>query len=259
MNEIKMGGHSCRVNFLIAGVQKGGTTALDAYLREHPAISMAKSKEVHFFDDEQVFASDAPDYRYYHHNFAPENESQILGEATPIYMYWRDAPRRIWEYNPAMKFVIVLRNPIERAFSHWNMERNRAADTLPFLEALQSETERCRSALPLQHRTFSYIDRGYYAEQLRRIWAYFPKRQTLILRYEKLRDAPTSALNEVCRFLDVSPLEMIVPMLAHVGRYPEAMSESEWNFLASTFEYEIRSLERMLDWDCSDWLRRTSR
>ncbi|MGB7755383.1 MAG: hypothetical protein WBL23_04905, partial [Salinisphaera sp.] len=97
----------------------------------------------------------------------------VFGEATPIYMYWHDAPRRMWEYNPNMKLIVVLRNPIDRAFSHWNMEKSRNAESLSFWDAIQNEEPRCKEALPYQHRTYSYVDRGFYLEQLRRLWRYF--------------------------------------------------------------------------------------
>jgi len=180
------------VDFVIGGTQKGGTTALDAYLREHPEICMATKqavsssrghpeirtagkKEVHFFDNEDYFSNGKPDYSKYHRRFNPEKAHQVLGEATPIYMYWNDSPRRIWEYNPKMKIIVLLRNPIDRAYSHWNMERLRNADTLFFWEAIKNENERCREALPLQHRVYSYISRGLYTEHCKGFGRIFQK------------------------------------------------------------------------------------
>lgn len=163
-----------KVNFIICGTQKGGTSALDLYLRMHPEICMAANKEVHFFDNEEYFISNNTiDYSLYHKVFEPKVGSRLLGEATPIYMYWYGAPKRIWEYNPEIKLIVILRNPIERAYSHWNMERARCADDISFWDALAGEGDRCRQALPLQHRVYSYVDRGYYTEQLRRLWTFF--------------------------------------------------------------------------------------
>ena len=113
------------VNFLICGTQKGGTSALDAYLREHPEICMADKKEVHFFDNKKFFNKNKPDYSKYHSFFNPQSSHKLLGETTPIYMYWHDSPRRIWQYSPNMKIIVILRNPIDRAYSHWNMERSK--------------------------------------------------------------------------------------------------------------------------------------
>jgi hypothetical protein len=128
---------SFKVNFLIVGVQKGGTTSLDAYLRQHPRIGMASKKEVHFFDDEDRFGSGTPDYEVYHRHFDRLDSKSIYGEATPIYCYWSESMRRIREYNPDIKIIMLLRNPVERAWSHWRMETDRGADSAPFAMAIR--------------------------------------------------------------------------------------------------------------------------
>lgn len=244
-----------KVDFVIAGTQKGGTTALDKYLRTHNDIAMAKVKEVHFFDNEENFKEPA-DYSRYHSNFDSSHSVKLRGEATPIYMYWYSAPKRIWDYNPEMKFIIILRSPIERAFSHWNMERDRLADSLSFMDAVTTENIRCRDALPLQHRVFSYINRGFYLEQLRRIWHFFPKKQTLILKSQNLRDTPDAALAKVSSFLEIGGFENIEKLDVHSRTYNSKMTDTEFDYLKKIFFYEIKELESTLGWDCSDWLEK---
>jgi hypothetical protein len=245
-----------KVGFLGVGAQKAGTSALDTYLRMHPALGLANVKEVHFFDDERTYLRDAMSgYADYHRQFSPTSSTTLFGEITPAYMYWNDAPRRIWQYNPAMKLVVVLRNPITRAFSHWNMERDRGIDPLPFWDALQRERERCREALPLQHKPFSYVDRGYYTAQLRRLWSFFPEEQVLVLRYEDLRDHANDTLGRVFDFLGVARMPPLPPKVAHARPYVTGIAQREWQFLHDVFEFEIRALERLLQWDCGDWLR----
>lgn len=243
-----------KVGFLIAGTQKAGTSALANYLGRHPEICMATCKEVHFFDNEEYFQKEKIDYSDYHAFFEPGPSHRIMGEATPIYMYWYDAPRRIWAYNPAMKFIIVLRNPIERAYSHWNMEHRRNAERLSFADALMRERVRCREALPFQHRVYSYVDRGFYSEQLRRIWTYFPKSQTHVIRHEDLKNDPERILRDICLFLEVSPMAGVSKELVHCTPYSGPMSVMERRYLLFEFEYEIRNLERLLGWDCSSWI-----
>jgi hypothetical protein len=224
-----------KMNFIVGGAQKGGTTALDAYLRRHPSLSMARQKEVHFFDNEAHFGKEVTDYAPYHASFNLADSSKIVGEATPIYMYWYPAPRRIWEYNPATKWILVLRNPSERAYSHWNMERDRGAESLPFLEAMQCEKERCRQALPGQHRVYSYVDRGFYTEQIQRIWQFFPVEQTLFLKSEELQNYPEDSLIKVCDFLGVDSMPKVTYVKRHVGNYVAAMSEVELAYLKDVF------------------------
>ena len=242
------------VNFLICGTQKGGTSALAVYLNEHPEISMANVKEVHFFDSEVYFQNKRPDYSQYHSYFRLNESAGMIGEATPIYMYWYNAPRRIWEYNPNMKLIVLLRNPIERAYSHWNMERSRNRDELSFWDAIQNEEKRCREALPYQHRVYSYMDRGFYSEQLRRLWSYFPEDQVHILKTGFLRHQPETALQEVCDFLNVSRFHDVEAKDVHSRPYMSRMGDKEKDYLKTRFEYEILALERFLGWDCTDWL-----
>ena len=243
-----------RVGFLIAGTQKGGTTALDAYLREHPQVCLGDRKELHFFDDEERFARPRADYADYHAHFAPHRGHRIIGEATPIYMYWNAAPARIHAYNPAMRLIMVLRNPIERAFSHWNMERERGAEPLPFGAALRAESERAATARPLQDRIFSYVDRGFYTGQLQRLWQLFPRTQTIVLRQEDLRARPADTLARVTDFLGVDRLPAVAAREVHARPYVSRMERDDWEFLRATFEAEIVGLQDLLGWDCRDWL-----
>ncbi len=243
-----------RVDFLICGTQKGGTTALHSYLGQHPQIGLASVKEAHYFDTEDNFRDGAPDYAAYHRLFDFTTTHAVRGEATPIYMYWQDAPRRIWEYNPRMRIIVILRNPVRRAFSHWNMWRSEGREPLPFWDALHQERARSHRARPLQDRLYSYVDRGYYCEQLRRIWRFFPEEQTLILRSDDLRMRPTATLDRVFGFLGIRSLRGIAARAPHSRGYPVPMTQREHDYLRTVFEPEIRALERMLGWDCSGWL-----
>jgi hypothetical protein len=250
------GASTVKVGFLGVGVQKAGTSALDAYLRTHPSLCMAKVKEVHLFDDDQTYFKRTLDgYAAYHRLFDPLSSTQLIGEITPAYMYWNEAPRRIWEYNPAMKLIAVLRNPITRAYSQWNMQRHVGIEPLSFWDALHAEMQRLRDSVPFQNRKFSYADRGFYTGQLRRLWTFFPFEQVLLLRYDDLRREPNATIDRVFDFLGVERLPPMPPQQAHVRPYAARMTQREWDYLSSVFEFEIRALERMLGWDCAEWLR----
>jgi hypothetical protein len=254
-----LAGPSEKVAFVIAGTQKGGTSALASYLYEHPTISMSTIKEVHFFDTEEHFASGDVDYTRYHAHFKPTARKRLLGEATPIYMYWEPAPPRIQHYNPAMKFVMLLRNPVTRAYSHWNWNRRHRRgelDSLPFEQALEAEGRRRDEARPLQDKRFSYIDRGFYSRQIRRIWGLFPVDQTLILRSEDLQRTPQAALARVTDFLGVERCARVEARNVNARPYEVPMSSAARGYLCDVFASEVADLERMLGWDCSDWLRR---
>ena len=269
------------VNFLLAGVQKGGTTILDSYLRQHPDICMGKIKEVHFFDNERLFKADSINYDDYHKSFNPREEHVLVGESTPIYSYWKPAPKRIWDYNKKMKLILLLRNPIERAYSHWNQEtlnykesKGGIIEQLSFYEALMNEKQRCKQALPLQHRSYSYTDRGFYTKQIGRLLRYFPRQQILILKNESLKYETEKTLSEIYAFLGVKTPKFapIIPSLskrkinlcsptsspdrnrANIGCYVDALGDKEKKYLITRFTDEIRLLEKRLGWDCADWL-----
>ncbi|HEX8010915.1 MAG TPA: sulfotransferase [Casimicrobiaceae bacterium] len=243
-----------KVGFLVAGAQKGGTTALDAYLREHPELCLPRKKELHFFDTDRYFSAEPVDYAIYHQAFQPRPPQRLLGEVTPAYMYWPTAAERIAAYNPAMRLILVLRNPITRAFSHWNMCRVHGDDRLPFLEALKAEPERVRTLPPERAKRFTYADRGFYARQLARLWRYFPEGQTLAFKSEELLASPASVLPRIADFLGVAPFPPLASRRTNAREYAATMTTEERRYLRRIFEPEIRELERMLGWDCSAWL-----
>ena len=105
--------------------------------------------------------------------------SQVIGEATPIYMYWNKSIERIYVYNPQIKLIIILRNPIDRAFSHWNMERDKGRESRTFLKAILDEESKINSPNYSQNKILSYLDRGYYSQQIKNIYNYFNKRSII--------------------------------------------------------------------------------
>ena len=243
-----------RIDFVIGGTQKGGTSALDSFLRQHPEICMPTTrKELHFFDREE----ENRDYKKYHRNFKPKKQHRVIGEASPIYMYWETAPYRIWKYNPKMKWILALRNPVERAFSAWNMETKRAHEKLSFAEAIGKEPERCRIALPLQHRVYSYIDRGFYAHQVRRLFNIFGRDSCLILLSEELRNAHQKALRGVFEFLGVD--SSFVPPEASVfeQEYSNKIDNQFRSRLIDIFQLDIKELEKLLGRDLSAWYEKS--
>jgi len=214
---------------------------------------MSTVKEVHFFDTEEFFASGDVDYTRYHARFNPTARKRLLGEATPIYMYWEAAAHRIQRYNPTMKLILLLRNPVTRAYSHWNHEHARGRLNLPFEQAIGAEEKRRGDAVPLQARRFSYIDRGFYSEQIRRIWRLFPAEQTLILKSDELQHAPQATLSRITDFLSVARFFQVQPRTVNALPYERPMSGKARRILQQVFADEIAELERMLGWNLTDW------
>jgi hypothetical protein len=169
-------------------------------------------------------------------------------------MYWPTGAERIARYNPAMRFVMLLRNPITRAFSHWNYSRLVKREQLPFLEALHAEEERQLNRSPYRAKRFSYVERGFYTRQLQRLWRYFPANQTLIFKTEELLEDPNGVLDRIASFLDIAPFAPVAGRTVNAREYNAVMSDEERRYLAGVYEQEIHDLERLLGWDCSEWL-----
>ena len=235
-----------RVAFIVAGVQKGGTTALFDYLGEEPGLALSREKETHVFDDE---ARDwtRPDYADYHAKFPP-SDGRLRGEATPIYIYWPNSLERIQAYNPAMKLVIMLRDPVQRAWSHWKMEYARGVETKPFAWCIREGRQRLFEAEPWgAHREFSYVERGFYGEQMARLYGLFPRDQVLVQKAEDLRREPGAVLGRVRNFLGLAPGGAPAPREVHVGRDMDYGSRLEAADVAHLRAVYARDLVRLGD------------
>lgn len=121
-----------------------------------------------------------------------------------------------------------------------------------FLNAVRNEPLQARHALPLQDRQHSFIDRGLYSDQLRRVWFFFPKKQTLILKWEDFKAGQNESLEEICRFLGVEAPSGLSASRPPAPAYAP-METRHREYLAKVYENEIREVERLLDWDGSDW------
>ena len=241
-----------RLDFIIAGAQKSGTTALHYFLSKHPHIALPDRQEPHFFDDEALFARGV-NYDALHISFHPKRRWCIAGEGTPSYIYWKPAMQRIANYRGDMKLIILLRNPVDRAFAHWNMQRFKGREPLDFLDAVKEEKNRIAEPLSLQARRFSYLDRGFYTEQLERVFKFFTREQAKIVKFEEFRNRNQETLGSIFRFLGVKPLTRIRNKDRNVVPYQRAITPAERKYLYAIFADDIAKLEQMLGWDCSDW------
>jgi hypothetical protein len=223
-----------RIDFIVIGVQKAGTTALFDHLADDPAIGLSDVKEAHFFDDEaQDWAR--PDYATYHARF-DWSQPAIRGEATPIYAYWPNALERIAAYNPGIRLVLMLRDPVERAWSHWRMEHRRGVETEPFAWCVREGRQRLFDAEPWgHHREYSYVERGFYGQQIERLFGLFPKTQVLLLQAEDLKSDPQGVLGRLNSFLGAPPPPPTAPRAVHVGPEMEAPPPAEAAYLRDVY------------------------
>ena len=171
------------------------------------------------------------------------------GEATPIYLYWPNSLERIQTYNPAMRLIVLLRDPVQRAWSHWRMEYARGAETHPFAWCIRDGRRRLFDAVPWgHHREFSYVERGFYGEQLERLFALFPREQILVLKAEDLRASPGPILDQVRTFIGAAPAPAPVAREVHVGRamaYPSELTDEDVAFLRQLYASDMARLRAL--------------
>jgi len=176
--------------YIIAGAMRSGTTALNSYLREHPDIAVSSTKEVHFFDsfyDRGV--------EWYREQFPHSESAQAVGEATPNYMFSTTALDRIKEILPDVKLVVMLRNPIDRAYSHYWHDKARGKTDGDFGENVKRELN--------GDRGLNYIARGRYSAQIEHILERFPPTALHVEVFEDMVDRPDDLYSSVCRFIGV--------------------------------------------------------
>lgn len=249
-----------RVNFLIIGAQKCGTTALAQFLSEHPDVCMAPEKEIHFFDfDDRYYNADGrPNYDRYHASFTNYDGQSAVGEATPIYLFLPFIAERLRSYNPDLKLIVILRNPIDRAYSQYQMEFGRKTETLPFSIALRLEKYRISKRQDLSHagcslRCHSYATRGFYYAQIENLLKFFDRSQILFLQTEDLARKHDDTLKQIYDFLNISRILPPAPEKVFSNTYAP-MSKPDRNFLKRKLQSDIKRLEDLLSWQTS-WLQ----
>jgi len=197
-------------DFLVLGAQKAGTTALYAYLRWHPGITGPSWKEVSFFD-RHWWRGPA----WYRGQFPLRSGTRLVGEASPSYLFHPLAPERVRALVPDARLVALVRDPVARAYSHYQHEVALGREPLSFEDALAAESERTRgeeASLVADPKAFSrawwdhtYVARGLYADQLERWLAIFPPEQLLVVRSEDLGERPAETYAEILAFLGAAP------------------------------------------------------
>lgn len=195
-----------KLDFIIIGAQKSGTSALYKYLGFHPKIGLSSRKELHHFDNDRVYRLPAILRNIHYHRFFLDfkHPGKIQGEATPNYMVEPVFMDRIHSYNPALKLTVILRDPVSRAYSHWNMQRDRGIEARSFDQAIEDNLKEIHAGAITDPR-FTYLKRGEYANQIKYIQTLFPQEQLLILFQQDLLKEPLDTLNQITRFLGKIP------------------------------------------------------
>lgn len=249
-------------DFIIAGAMKAGTTSLYRYLCAHPDVIPAARKEVHYFDVH--YARGASWYRSMfptaaHRDLLARRHGRpvVTGEASPYYLFHPLAAPRAAALVPRAKVLVLLRDPVERAWSHYRHEVRAGREPLGFEQALDAEPQRLAgaeellrhggpSAVSPEHRCHSYVARGRYAGQLRRWFDAFGREQVLVLRSEDLLHKPDTVWQQVQDFLGLVPARPPVFEVHNAGSGGGGMDASLRSRLEAAFAEDDAELAELL-------------
>lgn len=200
--------HEIWPNFFLVGAAKAGTTSIYAYLSQHPRVFFPTIKEPHFFTQVRP----APELRFlieaiskrtaYLRLYAGAAGHEVIGDASPSYLWHPEVPQRIRAKVPRAKIAIILRDPVERAYSHYLMDFREGAQSRPFYEALLEDMKRADKGWGV---SYLYYELGLYAAQLRRYLDAFKPEQVKVLMFEDFRRDPRVVLRELTGFLGIDP------------------------------------------------------
>lgn len=207
-------------HFIIAGAQKCGTSSLFYYLTQHPHLIPSCVKEVHYFDGgyrnrERDGHRSFPRYQSYFSLKIMLTKHHRVFEASPSYIFHPLAPHRIHNMLPDVKFIILLRNPIDRAISHYLHEKRSGHEPLVIMDALLNEEGRLKQIEEtgdfdnILYRRYSYKSRGKYKEQLERYFKVFPRNHILVLQSEDFFSDLRKHLRMIFEFVGVDPTYQI--------------------------------------------------
>jgi len=249
-------------DFLIVGTQKGGTTSLFNYLIRHPQVLSPLRKEIKFFDS-NFFRG----LSWYRAHFPLKSKlggaHALTGEASPYYMYHPTAPKRIKQALPSVKIIAILRNPVDRAYSHYQHMVRVGHEDLPFEEAIAKEVERLAGEAEkiavdptypqYRHIQYSYLERGHYVNQVQKLYCLFPEENILILKSEDLYSQPANVMNATFAFLDLPLKELGKYEVFKQGTYRGGMESKTRQKLVDYFHSYNQQLYDLLgmkfDWD----------
>jgi Sulfotransferase domain len=227
-----------RPDFVILGAQRGGTTSLYSWLAQHPQVDPARKKELHYFD---VHYARGP--RWYRANFPLARRGHITGEASPYLLFHPLAPARAAAGLPAStRFIVLLREPVQRTVSHYWYSRRRAMfESESFERAIQLEPERLageiervlRGERSANHSGYSYVARSEYVGQLQAWFDAVGRDRILIVEFERMCADP-SVSADIVRWLGLAPHDQEFPMINQSTRLgtesPEVLARLREHF-----------------------------
>ena len=235
-------------NFIIIGTGKSGTTSLYNYLTQHPQVLPAIKKEIYFWSR---YFDKGINWYLAHFPPIPQETKFLTGEATPTYINSWHTPERLFSIFPKIKLIVILRNPIDRAVSHYYHEVRLKMENKSLSEVIYAQLERLKkipnSALEeayWNHISY-YVSYGVYVEFLKKWMTIFPREQFLILRSEEFYQEPETTMQKVFSFLDLPKHQLKDYQKLNSGSYPN-IPPSIYSTLSDYYQPYNQKLEEYL-------------
>ena len=226
-------------NFLIVGAPKCGTTAMWRYLHQHPQIHLSQRKDLHYFGSDLTFLKRQRFSKDEYHSHFDNTDEIAIGEASVWYLYSQNAAKEIFEYNPNMKIIIMLRDPVQMIYAHYTQMKFNGLgdeDLSTFEEALQAEPARKEGRRIPKHCplacTLFYREIAKVATQIERYLEIFPKEQILFLFQEDMKTNMKELYINTLQFLEVS--EEFTPEFERVNTHKEVRFETLRKIIGKT-------------------------
>lgn len=210
---------------LMIGAMKSGTSSLHYYLTQHSQVIAPLRKEVHYFDLNLQRGES-----WYRANFGRLDEPGLNLDSSPYYLFHPGVPERAHALVPQARLIVLLRDPVRRAYSHYWHECDKGREPLSFEDAIAAEPERIGRAheqlangeieRSTAHQYFSYLARGRYAEQIERWLRFYPRERLLVLRFEELAADPLAVTNRTLSWLGLPALANARLEPRNTRRYP---------------------------------------
>lgn len=245
-------------DFIIIGAQKSGTTSLHHYLSQHPDLVVPNKKEIHFFDggintNVDNFNKGEAWYRSHFPLAQDLNDNQKIFETSPLYIFNPLVPKRIFELVPKIKLIVILRNPTERAISHYFHVKRKGLESKSILEAFEAENDRLKPVIDKQDyksEVFiqnSYMSRGLYHVQIKRYLRYFTMDNILVINSESFFAEPHITLRQIFQFIGVDTEFMINNLKPHnVGSNKTEIDPKAYKYLENYFQPQNKLLYELI-------------
>ncbi len=261
-------------DFIVIGAQKCGTSSLHYYLKQHPSLVGSSPKEIHYFDKKVELPYSLKRYEKHFTHLFPKNK--LFYESTPKYIFEKNVAKKISECYPDIKLILVLRNPVQRAYSAWNMHRIKFEENKrnylnnlnnfpekkdaylhffqnskkfpDFKDFIQFEQSQINSGNLDGHAT---LRRGLYAQQIKEYYSYFRKEQILILGFKDFTNQTEQTLEKIYQFLGVESMPFSKLNVKPKGSrtYNTRMSTEEEAFLENYYAEPNKELFELLGYE----------